>query len=208
MKPPGSLFILAAASGTGKTSLASALASSIKDICISISHTTRLKRFGEFENSSYFFIEKNVFEKMIEANEFLEYATVFDNHYYGTSKKWVFEKLTAGCDVILDIDWQGAQKVRVAFPEVVSIFLLPPSKEAQKQRLLDRKRDSVDIIENRLIKASSEIQHYHEFDYLVINDDFEQALSELKNIILSYRFKCSKQAVRYEKLLAELTSNN
>lgn len=199
----GSLFIIAAASGTGKTSLANALAGSILDICISVSHTTRPMRFGEKENLSYFFVEKNAFEEMIAAKEFLEYAEVF-GHYYGTSQRWVLEQLQSGKDVILDIDWQGAQKVRRAMPEsVVSIFLLPPSRDILRHRLETRNRDSAEIVADRLLKADSEVQHYNEFDYLVINDNFDQALMDLKNIILAQRLKCHRQAVKHKKLLAE-----
>jgi len=203
----GTLFIIAAASGTGKTSLAKALSLSLNDIAISISHTTRSLRNGEQNNSSYFFIDKKSFKKKIEASEFLEYAEVFGN-YYGTERKWVLEQLTNGKDVILDIDWQGAKKVRKIMPEsVVGIFLLPPSKQVLRQRLEMRNRDGKQVVLDRLDKAGFEISHYKDFDYLIVNDDFEKALADLRNIVCTHRLRCSRQAVKYAKLLKELISN-
>jgi len=203
----GMLFIIAAASGTGKTSLAKALSTTLDDIVISISHTTRSLRAGEQNELSYFFVDRSEFENMVQNSEFLEHAEVFD-HYYGTTKKWVLEQLKSGKDVILDIDWQGAEKVRNAMPgSTVSIFLLPPSKQALKQRLKTRNRDSEEVVLDRLSKASFEITHYKDFDYLIVNDNFEKALIDLQNIVCAHRLKCSRQAVKYDKLLKELIKN-
>lgn len=203
----GSLFIIAAASGTGKTSLAKALAETLNDISVSISYTTRPMRVGEVADRSYFFVDEAKFKAMVEADLFLEHAKVF-GFYYGTSRQWVFDKLKHGQDVILDIDWQGAKKVKKACPkEAVSIFLLPPSRLALRQRLETRKRDSEAVMADRLDKAGQEIKHFHEFDYLVINDDFDKALADLKDIIRAHRLQCSRQASKYAGLLEELLKN-
>lgn len=204
MRPSGTLFIIAAASGTGKTSLASALADSLNDVRISISHTTRPIRQGEKKDESYFFVENTTFQDMIEGNLFLEYAKVF-GFLYGTSRQWVLEQLEAGIDVILDIDWQGAQKVRQVMPQnSISVFLLPPSREELQKRLETRNRDSQAVVTDRLNKASGEIAHYKEFDYLIVNDTFEKALSDLRSIILATRLKTSRQEHKYSSLLADL----
>lgn len=203
MKNIGTLYIIAAASGTGKTSLAKALEQSLANIKISISHTTRPMRVQETANQSYFFIDDPAFERMIAERAFLEYAKVF-GYYYGTSRAFVDEQLNQGRDVILDIDWQGAAQIKKLYPQSESIFLLPPSKEELRRRLNKRKRDDVETIENRLNLASSEISHAHEFDYIVINDNFDLALKDLQTIVLANRLRRNSQLEKYAVLLKEL----
>jgi len=201
-KPTGTLYILSAASGTGKTSLSKGLVASLDNIKISISHTTRPIRAGEQADQSYFFIDEPTFIDMIEKNAFLEHAKVF-GYYYGTSHQWVNEQLQNGIDVILDIDWQGAQIIRKQM-SCISIFLLPPSREALRERLMNRKREDANIIEDRLVAASSEIAHYHEFDYIIVNDKFELALDELRTIVKAQRLHFTAQAQRNKKLIENL----
>jgi guanylate kinase len=203
MTPPGTVYIIAAASGTGKTSLAKALVKILPNIKISISHTTRPRRPGEKNNLHYFFVNEETFTKMINADKFLEYAKVF-NHYYGTSQEFVEKELQKGKDILLDIDWQGAQQIREKIKNCVSIFLLPPSKKALRERLEKRKRDPKEIIEQRLNLASKEISHCNEFDYIIINNDFNKALHDLKDIILTQRLKTARQTIKYAKLIEEL----
>ena|SRR3989304_7665799 len=202
MKPKGILYIVAAASGAGKTSLAEALTKTVDNIKISISHTTRQIRANERTGQNYFFVTPEEFESLIEKNAFLEYAQVFD-HYYGTSRKWVEEQLNMGIDVVLDIDWQGARLVREQI-QCVSIFLLPPSSAELRLRLERRKREDSQIIEQRLATASSEIAHYKEFDYVVINDKFENALADLQTIVQSQRLRLRYQTEKYATLIEEL----
>jgi len=201
-KARGTVYILSAASGTGKTSLAKALALSMPNMKISISHTTRSKRTGELADKDYFFITRETFEPMIEQEVFLEHAKVY-NDYYGTSRLWVEEQIASGIDVILDIDWQGAAQIRKHF-SCVSIFLLPPSREELRRRLEARKRDTASIIERRLALASAEISHCSEYDYIVINDKFDIALGDLLAVVRAQRLLKAKQAVRFADLIAEL----
>lgn len=202
----GSLFTIAAASGSGKTSLVKALTESLSNLAVSISHTTRPIREGEKTGVHYVFTPKQDFLNMIAANEFLEHAEVF-GHYYGTACRWVKETLEKGIDVILEIDWQGAAQIREQFPDSTSIFILPPSIKVLKERLLKRQQDSLDIIEQRLAAANKEICHCKEFNYLVINDSFEVALDDLRTIILAKRLECAMQMKRYPKLLEDLMQN-
>lgn len=202
MNPKGTLYIIAAASGTGKTSLAKALATTAENIKISISHTTRPMGINEKEGQNYFFIDLTTFKNLIKENKFLEHAEVFD-YYYGTSREWVETQLHSGIDVLLDIDWQGARQIRKQM-ECVSIFLLPPSRAELRIRLEKRKREDAKIIENRLTKANLEIAHYKEFDYIVINDKFEKALEDLKAIIHSKRLELRYQTKKYDILIKEL----
>lgn len=202
----GILYIIAAASGSGKTSLAKSLSEAMPRMRVSISHTTRKVRNGEKLNHSYFFVDLNKFEEMIKNNEFLEFANVFGD-YYGTSASWVKEQLNKGIDVILDIDWQGALQIRTKMP-CISIFILPPSREELRNRLEKRKRDDSKVIEERLALASSEILHYSEFDYIVINDKFDDALSDLQAIVKSERLRLKNQQIRYKNLIDELVKNN
>ncbi|MDH3689727.1 MAG: guanylate kinase [Gammaproteobacteria bacterium] len=178
----GRLYILSAASGAGKTTLAKALADGMPNTRLSISHTTRPRRPGEREAGDYYFVDKACFNAMIERDEFLEYAKVFD-HMYGTSKSSVEDCLAAGCNVVLDIDWQGARVVRNRMPDACGIFVMPPSRQVLEQRLRNRGQDSDAVITRRMRDAVNEMRHYEEYDYVVVNDDFEQALQNLKRIV-------------------------
>lgn len=178
----GTLFIIAAPSGTGKTSLVNALLKSMDNIKVSVSHTTRVKRPGEQDKINYYFVDETEFKKLVKENKFLEYALVH-GHHYGTSRQWVEQQLKTGIDVILEIDWQGAQQVKRQFPESVSIFILPPSRAALEARLRERKQDSEAVIAKRLAEADNEITHSGEFDYLITNDIFAKALADLRAIV-------------------------
>lgn len=199
----GSLFIVSAPSGAGKTSLVQALIAQDEMIRLSVSHTTRPPRAGEIDGRDYHFVSTETFREMREASAFLESAQVFDNDY-GTSAAAVYDELDAGFDVILEIDWQGAQQVRRNFPDSNSIFILPPSRQTLEQRLRKRGQDDDEIIARRMRDATSEMSHYSESDYLVINDDFETALGSLLSIIESRRHTLPKQRQKYASLLADL----
>ncbi len=182
-----SLFLISAPSGAGKTSLVDALIKAANDngsdkLCVSVSHTTRPKRPGEVDAANYHFVDSEVFAQMVENGEFLEHAAVYGNNY-GTSKAWVNERLQQGCSVILEIDWQGAALVKQIMPEAISIFILPPSLETLRARLTSRGQDDSNVIEKRMAEAVSELSHYAQADYLLINDNFETALAALTDII-------------------------
>lgn len=176
------LFVISAPSGAGKTSLVRALLERRKQLVVSVSHTTRRPRAHELDGQDYHFVSIGRFEELVQQRAFLEHARVFDN-YYGTGAQQVRERLGAGYDVILEIDWQGAAQVRAAMPDCVSIFILPPSREALALRLRERRTDSDEVIERRLRDAVTDMAHYREFDYVVINDRFEQAVAELEAIL-------------------------
>lgn len=201
----GTLYTISAASGTGKSTLVTALINSIDNLKLSVSHTTRIARTGEIEGVHYHFVSKTEFQQILEADVFVEYATVFDNNY-GTSKQWLSEQLNEGIDVILEIDWQGAQKVRQFQPNLVSIFVLPPSFEILETRLRDRKTDSEEVILNRLRGAREDISHYIEYDYIVLNDDFSQALEDLRSIIHSQTLKRRGAKPHIQTVLKDLLS--
>lgn len=203
MQACGTLFIVSAPSGGGKTSLIDALAQKIPTLKISISYTTRVPRAGEVNGQNYFFVPEDVFSEYQQAGHFLEYAKVF-SHWYGTSKKWVEEQLEKGVDVILEIDWQGARRIREQM-NCVTIFILPPSKQVLEQRLKGRQQDTLTVIEDRMAQASQEVSHYSEYDYLVVNEDFENALVGLEAIVLSQNLTTPLQKVRYAALLEDLT---
>ena len=190
----GTLFIVSAPSGTGKTSLVNALVRDTNHLKLSVSSTTRKPRPREIEGYHYFFIEEEKFKQKITAGDFLEYAEVFGN-YYGTSQESVDKMLNEGHDVVLEIDWQGAQQIKNRRPDAVSIFILPPSIQALRDRLENRAQDSKKVIDARMKKSLNEISHYGEADYLVINDDFEDALKGLKTIVRAHRLETAKQAV-------------
>ena len=178
----GKLFIFSAASGTGKTSLAKALVESTPDIAFSVSHTTRAPRPGEQHGVHYYYVTREEFDRMVANGEFVEHATVFGNSY-GTSKKAIEDQIQSGKSVILDIDWQGARAIKKWRPEAVSIFILPPSRAALRERLTNRKQDSQEVIDRRMREAVAEMSHYSEFDLLVVNDDFDAALEDLRAIL-------------------------
>ncbi|MCG7944315.1 MAG: guanylate kinase [Candidatus Thiodiazotropha taylori] len=199
----GTLYILSAPSGAGKTSLLKALRQQDGALQVSISHTTRPMRPGEEDGKDYHFISQELFQEMIGAAAFLEHAEVFGN-FYGTSESEVRAKLDAGQDTVLEIDWQGAQQVRKRFPDAVSIFILPPSPEALYERLSARGQDSEAVIQGRMQLAVREMSHYAEFDYLVINDDFDTALAELAAIVSARRLRLVSQSERHSEQISAL----
>jgi len=190
MNSDGILFIVSAPSGAGKTSLLKALVESTDRICVSVSHTTRAPRPGETDGQHYHFVDTATFERMVAAGEFVEHARVFDNHY-GTSAAAVMNELVAGRDVVLEIDWQGARQVRERFRDAVSVFILPPSVEELRRRLSARGQDAEEIVERRMRDALSELSHFDEYDYLVVNDRFETALEDLRALMRAQRLRRS-----------------
>jgi guanylate kinase len=200
---PGTLYVIAAPSGAGKTSLVKALLETTDGITVSISHTTRAMRPGEEDGVHYHFVDAPTFQDMEKRDAFLEHAQVFDN-FYGTSKQAVLEQLNRGLDVILEIDWQGARQVREIFTDCVGIFILPPSKKSLLERLTGRGTDSEEIIQRRMRDAEAEISHYDEFDYVVINDDFDTALAELRAVVLAQRLRLEHQGGRLKDLMDDL----
>jgi guanylate kinase len=201
--PRGTLFIISAPSGAGKTSLVKALIAASENLTVSTSHTTRKMRPGEENGRDYHFTDVPSFQSMVAEQAFLEHAQVFDN-YYGTARAGVVDLLNTGVDVILEIDWQGARQVRAAMPEARSVFILPPSRGELETRLRGRGQDSDEIIARRMRDAVAEMQHYNEYDYLVVNDRFDMALQELQAILLTHRLRLAPQAARYAGLLKEL----
>ncbi|MBB1387287.1 guanylate kinase [Pseudoalteromonas sp. SG45-5] len=199
----GNLFILSAPSGAGKSSLINALLKKHTDMKVSVSHTTRSPRPGEEDGVHYHFVATDEFKALIEKNDFFEWAQVFDN-YYGTSKQAIESQLDAGIDVFLDIDWQGAQQVRKIMPSVQTIFILPPSKKELEQRLNNRGQDSADVIASRMAKAQSETSHYNEYDFVIVNDDFESALADIEIIVMAQRLTLKAQENRHQVLLNSL----
>lgn len=199
----GQLFIVAAPSGGGKTSLVQKLVTDLDNIEVSISHTTRERRSGETQGVHYFFVAESNFLSMVEAGEFIEHAKVYGN-YYGTSVEQIESRLAKGIDVVLDIDWQGAEQLRHLYKQAVSVFVLPPSLDALRQRLTERGRENTQVIEERMLKAHEEMQHFIEFDYLIINDDFANAARELQAIVTASRVRTLIQAKRHEQLLSLL----
>jgi len=202
---PGNLFILSAPSGAGKSSLINALLKqeSTRPMQVSVSHTTRDPRPGEVDTEHYHFVTVEHFKKLIEENAFYEYAEVFGN-YYGTSEAAIDAQLAQGIDIFLDIDWQGAQQVRMKKPSVTTIFISPPSRVELENRLRGRGQDSEEVIAERMAQAQAECSHFQEFDYIVVNDNFELALSDLTTIVNNQRLKRSQQAAEHSTLLAEL----
>jgi guanylate kinase len=203
MANQASLLIVAAPSGTGKTSLVTSLVDLLPGIVVSVSHTTRPRRSQEQNGVHYYFVDQRAFAALIEADQFLEHARVFD-HQYGTTRAAVEAQLAQGLDVMLEIDWQGAAQVRARMPECVSIFILPPSRKVLEERLRSRAQDSDEIIARRMRAAVAEMRHYAEFDYLVINDDFERALDALKAIVLASRQRLALQVARERERLRQL----
>ncbi|WP_188629444.1 guanylate kinase [Oceanisphaera marina] len=202
----GTLFIISSPSGAGKSSLIKALLerpSADGKLQVSVSHTTRAERPGEVDGIHYHFIDQPEFKALIERGAFYEWAEVFGN-YYGTSREWIDEQLAQGIDILLDIDWQGARQIRAQSPSAKSIFILPPSRIELERRLNARQQDSAEVIKGRMDKAVSEMSHYNEYDYLLVNDHFDQALNRLSAIIEAERANTDKQAIRYQDLLCGL----
>ncbi|MBN7768499.1 guanylate kinase [Marinobacter daepoensis] len=201
----GTLFVISAPSGAGKTSLVAEMLRQDGRLGVSVSHTTRGMRDGERDGVNYHFVSRDSFESMIAAGDFLEHAEVFGN-YYGTSQTWVRETLSQGQDVILEIDWQGAEQVRRLIPECVSIFIVPPSAEILRERLVGRGTDAPEVIERRLSEAEEECRHAVAFDYLVVNDVFATAQEDLLAIVRAQRLRMAQQQVRHGGLLESLSS--
>lgn len=201
----GTLYIVSAPSGAGKSSLIQALLKTqpLYDTQVSVSHTTRGIRPGETHGEHYFFTTEDEFKSMIGNDEFLEHACVFGN-YYGTARKTVEDILNSGVDVFLDIDWQGARQIREQMPAARSIFILPPSRDELLRRLRGRGQDSDEIIAGRMAQAVNEMQHYSEYDYLIVNDDFNVALTDLQTIIRAERLRSGRQVQRHDALIAKL----
>jgi guanylate kinase len=188
----GTLFVVAAPSGAGKTSLVKALLKNDPAIRLSVSYTTRTPRPGEVNGKDYHFVSVEVFREMTARGEFLESAEVYGN-YYGTSEAWIAGEIAAGHDILLEIDWQGAAQVKKCFPEAVTLFILPPSIEALRERLAGRAQDSQEVIDRRVAAAREDISHADEFEYIIINDDFDQALLELMAVVQASRLVASRQ---------------
>lgn len=205
MHSQGTLYTISAPSGAGKTSLVAELLKRTPRLGVSVSHTTRPMRPGEVDGVNYHFVSHAEFEKMLESSAFLEHAQVFDN-FYGTSQQWVESQLAVGEDVILEIDWQGAQQVRRLMPDTVAIFIMPPSKEALNERLTGRGQDDSAVIQRRMDAAVAEMSHYVESDFVVINDDFNTALADLEAIVRSHRLSLANQQLRHQALLSALLS--
>ena len=206
----GNLYILSAPSGAGKSSLISALLQQDenKRMMVSVSHTTRQPRQGEVEGVHYYFVSVEEFERLIDEGIFLEYAKVFGGNYYGTSLPAIEANLAKGIDVFLDIDWQGAQQIRAKVPDVKSIFILPPSLPELERRLIGRGQDSAKVIADRMSKAVSEISHYTEYDYIIVNDNFTQALTDLKSILRAEKLTLTYQYKQNQRLINELLENS
>lgn len=202
----GNLYIISAPSGAGKTSLVRKVMEKRGNVCFSISHTTRAMRPGEKDGFDYHFISVDDFKTMIAKDAFIEHAQVFDN-FYGTSHASVKDQLTKGMDVVLDIDWQGARQIRKQLPQAINIFILPPSKQALNQRLHARGQDSAEIIERRMQSAIQEMEHYDEYQYLIINDDFERAVSELDTLLCSQHLTIAQQSLRHQAVIKDLLSH-
>jgi guanylate kinase len=199
----GTLYIVAAPSGAGKTTLVRMLLAEDSDIQLSISYTTRAPRPGETDGCEYHFTSVDCFRQMIAADDFLEWAEVHGN-FYGTSKKWIADQLSAGRDVLLEIDWQGAQQVRKLFPEPVGIFILPPSMDELERRLTGRGTDSSDVIARRLAAAQAEMRHAGEFDYVIINNQLPEALADLRAVVRASRLQFGVQKIRHAALFARM----
>jgi guanylate kinase len=198
----GSLYVVVAPSGAGKTSLVAGLLQQEGNVKLSISYTTRAPRVGEANGREYHFTDRPTFEKMIAADDFLEYADVYGN-YYGTSKRWIESELEGDHDVLLEIDWQGARQVKKLFPNMAGIFILPPSLPELRKRLQQRGKDSPEAIDRRMASARDEISHVLEFEYIIVNERFEAALADLVSIVRAARVSRAQQTIRLARLIAE-----
>ncbi|PKO85573.1 MAG: guanylate kinase [Betaproteobacteria bacterium HGW-Betaproteobacteria-12] len=199
----GNLYVVAAPSGGGKTTLVRLLLENEPEVQLSISYTTRDPRPGEQEGREYHFVDSAEFRAMIDRHDFLEWAEVHGN-FYGTSKKWIADRLAAGADVLLEIDWQGAQQVRALFPAAIGVFILPPSMDELTRRLTGRGTDSSEVISRRLAAAQAEMRHVGEFDYVIINDQLAQALDDLRAVVRASRLSLVAQRARHAALFARL----
>ena len=201
--PQGQLFVISAPSGAGKTSLVAATIARVSDLTVSVSHTTRSPRPGEVDSRDYHFVDQSEFDALITSQALFEHAQVFGN-FYGTSKEAIESQLASGIDVILEIDWQGASQVRMMAPDAVSIFILPPTRDALRERLIGRQQDDSTIIDARMAEADETIEQAPHFDYWVINDDFEMALGQLKSIIISHRQRRPQIQAKHPNFLEKL----
>ncbi len=199
----GSLFVVTAPSGAGKTTLVHALLNINPQINLSVSYTTRQPRAGEVDGKDYHFVSRSQFLEMAARGEFLESAEVYGN-LYGTSQIWITQEIAKGQDILLEIDWQGAEQVRKLFPQCLSIFILPPSLEALEQRLTGRGKDNAEVIAKRLAAAHEDVSHVAEFDYVIINDNLNEALRELNAVVLAARLRGSRQLARHQQLINQL----
>lgn len=199
----GNLFIVSAPSGAGKTSLVQALLNINPEIGLSISYTTRKPRPGERDGKDYHFVSREVFLEMMARGEFLESAEVYGN-LYGTSQTWISKEIDKGHDILLEIDWQGAAQVRHLFPECVSVFILPPSMQALEQRLKGRGKDNDEVIATRMAAVREDVAHVAEFDYVIINDNLNEALRELNGVVLCHRVRRDRQLTRHQALINQL----
>jgi len=198
----GDLFVVVAPSGAGKTSLVNAMLGVERGIRLSVSYTTRAPREGEVEGREYHFVPREAFERMIAAGDFLEHANVYGN-YYGTSRRWIEAELAGDHDVLLEIDWQGALQVRKLFPRMVGIFILPPSLAELRRRLTARGKDSLEVIEKRMASAREEISHVLEFEYIIVNEQFDVALADLQAVVRAARLSRERRGSRLSRLLDE-----
>jgi guanylate kinase len=202
----GLLLIVSAPSGAGKTTLVRALLKADPAMRLSISYTTRPPRPGEVNGKDYHFVSKNEFAEMTNRGEFLESAEVYGNHY-GTSETWIEREIGAGRDILLEIDWQGAAQVRRQFPEALSIFILPPSLQALRNRLMNRAQDNADVIEKRLAAAAEDVSHGAEFDYIIVNDNFDEALLDLTALVRAARLTTPRQVERHGELFTQFSAS-
>ena len=202
-KTAGCLFIISAPSGAGKTSLVKALLQSDRSLSLSISHTTREPRADEINGKDYYFVSKEIFQQMLTNGEFLESAEVYGN-LYGTSQRWINTAVTSGQDILLEIDCQGAQQIRQVFPQSISVFILPPSIDVLATRLKTRAQDDLAVIQKRLAAAREEVGHISEFDYVIINNELEEALNDLICIITAVRLSKERQLIKYKSLINQL----
>jgi guanylate kinase len=202
----GLLLIVSAPSGAGKTTLVRALLKADPAMRLSISYTTRPPRPGEVNGKDYHFVSKNEFAEMTNRGEFLESAEVYGNHY-GTSETWIEREIGAGRDILLEIDWQGAAQVRRQFPEALSIFILPPSLQALRNRLMNRAQDNADVIEKRLAAAAEDVSHGVEFDYIIVNDNFDEALLDLTALVRAARLTTPRQVERHGELFTQFSAS-
>jgi len=200
----GDLFVVVAPSGAGKTSLVNAMLAGEPAIRLSVSCTTRAPREGEVDGREYHFVSRSAFEAMIAAGDFLEHANVYGN-YYGTSRKWIESELAGEHDVLLEIDWQGARQVRTLFPHMIGIFILPPSLEELRRRLTARGKDSPESIARRMASAREEISHVLEFEYIIINEQFDVALADLQAVVRAARLSRDRRNARLARLLDEFS---